>query len=197
MPNITKKEAKQALAKLNETDIEKSIQQAEQSLQTINNGLNNAKNLQDLLNNLTPHQKDALVEYTIRSIQLKISSNKALLKDMIDGGVGFIPAVGDLCQLIITTYILVMFYKEAKSVDTKTLLTILAITAADVGPSIVSGFGDTFDVGFTANMLISYYIQNKHNQSLQKCIELEIHDNVLRSITDSPQQVLKQLTTEQ
>lgn len=161
----------------------------QETLQKVNDTIS----LQEALNELTAEQKEVLLELTIREIQLKISSNKAFLKDIIDGGVGLIPILGDIFQIIVTLQLLHAMKQQLQEIDKKTLATILAITSLDVGVGLFMGPGDVIDFPVIANIMISKYISIQYQKSLEAVEQADIDPIILNKILQDTQASYKLL----
>lgn len=171
-------------------------EQLEQIENTLNTGLELAKqaeSLQNKLDNLSEEQQKALLELIVRKIQLEITQNHAILKDIIDGGVGLVPIIGDVMQLIFTLQILIAMKKQIKTIDPKTLMVMLSISAADIGIGLFTGPGDLMDMPLVANYFIRSYIADRYNKALEAALRLELDSDILALILDNSKQALKLL----
>lgn len=161
----------------------KSLQVIAENLPT---KLDTIESNQAYLDSLTKAQKEALVNYIIKCIQVEVSSKKAILKDLVDAGVGLIPIAGDIMQIIITLHLLYCLKTELKEIDNKTLAVIFGLTATDVTVGLFVGPGDALDFPMLTNYFITQYLEHEKNKAYLECIKLKVSDQTLQTIAASP-----------
>jgi hypothetical protein len=154
--------------------------------ENLSSDINTIEANQSYLDSLSKEQKTALINYIIKCIQVEVSSKKAILKDLVDAGVGIIPVAGDIMQIIITLHLLYCLKTELKEIDNKTLAIILGLTATDVSIGLFVGPGDVLDFPMLTNYFIQQYLEHEKNKAYLECINQEISDTVLATISKSP-----------
>lgn len=162
-----------------------------QNIKTVSKLKSQANLFQEKLDKLSEDQKLVLLDLIVRKIQLEISQNKSLLKDIIDGGFGLVPILGDLVQLVFSIQLIWSMKKQLQKVDIEVLLPIILLTLIDLGIGLFIGPGDIADFAITTNLFIQKYIEHLYNKAKKEAKNSGIDPDLINFITENSQQAFQ------
>jgi hypothetical protein len=161
--------------------------------QTIKTIKSQSTSFQHKIENLSDEQRLILLDLLIRKIQLDISQNKSLLKDVLDGGLGLIPILGDFTQVLFSIQLIWSIKKQLNKIDLKILLPITLLTLTDIIVGLFIGPGDLLDFAMTTNYFIEKYIEKLFHQSLEKAKNNQIDPELIKILLKDPKKYYRNI----